>query len=607
MNSYGFLKMGVATPEVKTGDIDFNTEKIIDEIQKANASGVKVLFLPRLAISTPNALDLFKFDTFLDKIDTAFNKITKATKQRDMIVFIGSTLRAYGKLFDCMFILNDGEICGAIPNSYLTKLDKKYFDYFNNIEEFVTYLNFEIPVSENLLVETFSGKASIGIDFSKNFNGTSYLSQNGANIVANVFSFTETAGSKNELIVHALSTSYLNKISSVIVGSNIYANGNGSILNGSKIIAECGEIPAITDTFENQTSIVMDIDLDKINTLRSEEEYSFENDFDIISIDLSENLDSFTREVDPMPFVTITKNSAKKIIDIMAFSLYKKIKSIYAKKIVLGVSGGLDSTLALLVAKYMIDKYKMDGNILLAVTMSGLHSSDRTKNNAKALISKLGFEVKDISIKNAVFSHFKDIGHSGKEDIAYENAQARERTQILMDLANMYGGIMVGTSDMSEEALGFSTFGGDAISMYNILSGVPKTAVKELTLYFSTLNGFEDVKDILVDVVKTPISPELKSEQKTEDILGSYDIHDFILYNMVGFKYSSEKTLFLLEKAFPNVEKNVIKKCLTTFSEKLVMQQFKRISAPDSVKVFDIYLSKDGFDIPLDASKNALL
>lgn len=607
MNNYGFLKTCVSTPSVKTGDIEYNESNIIKEIEKANEQGVKVLFFPRLALTTPNALDLFKFDTFLNKVDASFNKIIKATKQKDMIVFIGSTLRAYNKLFDCMFVLNNGEIQAAIPNNYLSNTDKKYFDYFNNTEEFVSYLNFEIPINENLLIETFSSKANIGIDFSKNFIETSFLSDNGANIIANVFNFKESVSLSQDLTNNIMSISSLNKTCNILVNSNPNAYGDGSVLSGIKVISECGDTLGQLDTFSDKTSLIADIDLDKINTLRNNEEYSFSQDFDIVTIPLDESSSKLNREIDPLPFVTITKQKAPLISDIMAFSLYKKIKDINAKKIVLGVSGGLDSTLALLIIKYMCNKYNMDKDILLPVTLSGLHSSDRTKNNAKKLIENLGFNVLDISIKNAVLSHFKDIGHSGQEDLAYENAQARERTQILMDLANMHNGIMVGTSDMSEEALGFSTFGGDAISMYNILCGLPKTAVKELTLHFSTLNEFKDVKDILVDVVATPISPELKSEQKTEDILGSYDIHDFILYNMVGYKYSKEKTLFLLEKAFKNVDKNILKNCLKTFSEKLVMQQFKRISAPASVKIFDIYLSPKDFNIPLDASRNLLI
>lgn len=602
MKSYGFVKLAVSNFNACVGDVELNCREIVSDIKKANERGVKVLAFPRLALCGGIENDLLFNTGYLDKIDEAFAQIVNASKQREVVLVIGHPVRQKDNLFDCMVFVYDGKVVGISVNT--DSVCERYFST-NYDEGVVNFCNFSCPFESDLFLDAHNLNALIAIDFSKNSRNTAFLSENGANLVIAPLAQPNLCSTANIIRTNSMSVSYLNNIIYAYVGSAKNQTSSGYLQNSSSVVTELGDVLGFSYNLNEGGFLECLVDIDLVNAKRRKDKTHLRNDeISIVEVEVQNNLSSFNRAFSKQPFVDKAEKNAETIFDIMENGLFNRVNFVSANKIVLGVSGGLDSTLALLVIKNMCKKFDFPLENVVCVTMAGLGTGERTANNAQKLIKQLGFEIVDIPIKKAVLEHFEDISHDGSFDIAYENAQARERTQILMDIANMNGGIMVGTSDMSEEALGFSTFGGDAISMYNILSGVPKTVVKALVRHYAK-TAKSELSVTLLDIADTVISPELKPNQSTEDYIGSYLLHDFFLYHLIGNGFSKEKVLFLAEQTFDEFSKSEIREKLEIFIKRFVNAQFKRNTSPDSVQIFDVYLSQFNFVMQSDVYYSA--
>ncbi len=621
---FGFIRVATAAPKVWVGDIEKNSKEIVKLIKEANKNRSFAIVFPELSLTSYTIADLFFQKVVFDEIEKALKFILESTKDLNIIFIIGSPMIFKDRLYNSAFVCQKGEILGIVPKSYLPTYrefyEKRWFDSGKNIKN--CYID-NIPFGVDLLFK--SDDTTFGVEICEDLWAvippSSYQALSGAELIFNLSASNEYVG-KYEYRRELVKTQSARCIGGYIYASSgVYESTTDLVYGGHLIIAENGIVLNENKRFQRESEIIYaDIDIEKLRFIRLNET-SFKDEeakeFRVVKTFETNGIDSIKRFIDPHPFVpsesTLRDRRCEEIFNIQASSLAKRVEHIGNPKLILGISGGLDSTLALLVCKKTFEILNRDSKDIIAITMPGFGTTGRTYENAKKLCKYLNVDFREIDIKDAVLDHFKEIGKDPNiHDITYENAQARERTQVLMDIANKEGGIVVGTGDLSEIALGFSTYNADHISMYNVNASVPKTLVRYLIDWVATKVD-EKIAKVLKDISHTPISPELlpkKDEelvQKTEEIIGPYELHDFFLYHFIKYGAAPKKILYLAKLAFKEkYDKKTIKKWLKLFIKRFFANQFKRSCMPDGPKVGSISLSPRGdWRMPSDAVVNS--
>ncbi len=625
--NYGMFRTAAASLKLKVANPSYNKEQIKWAIDRAVEENVRLLVTPELSITGYTCADLFFTKALLDSSDKAIFEIAEYTKDKNIFVIVGAPLNYQGKLYNCAFVLKDGGILKIVPKQNIANYNEFYEKrWFSTIDvtEHIYIPKYDSNLSNGLICLGKNDDPMLGIEICEDLWVTnppsSRAALEGANIIANLSASDEYV-SKAQYRRDLISNQSARCICGYIyAGASVYESTTDLVFSGATVIAENGAVIAEGKRFSRENVItIADIDYEKLNTLR-QKNISFESNktdltiTDECAVDNEDN-DLKYRFVDPHPFVPSDKSQVRErceeIFAIQAAGLAKRLEHVGSSGAVVGISGGLDSTLALLVCCEAMRLLGRPNSDILGVTMPGFGTTDRTYHNAIDLMKALGVEIKEISIKNACIQHMKDIEHNPDiKDITYENTQARERTQILFDMANKHGKLLVGTGDLSELAMGWCTYNGDHMSMYGVNASVPKTLVRYLVEYVADISD-DKTSEILKDVLDTPVSPELlpsdengKIAQKTEENIGPYELHDFFLYNFVRFGFTKAKLQKLAEKAFDGVyEKNVIAKWLDVFIKRFFISQFKRSCIPDSPKVGSVSLSPRGdWRMPSDAS-----
>jgi NAD+ synthase (glutamine-hydrolysing) len=637
----GYVRIGTAVPKVEIANPQANVSAIIQLIDRAAEARVQVLVFPELCLTGYTCADLFHQRLLLDQTLSAMELLLDTTRQRnqDMLIVLGMPMEADNQLFNCGVVLQGGKILGVVPKVFIPNYnefyEKRWFSPASGrVSDVVVLCSQEIPFGENLLFREKSSQLCLGLELCEDLwmpvPPSSQHALHGANLIVNLSASNELVG-KTEY-----RESLVRQQSARCFAAYAYASAGPSesttdaVFGGHLLIAENGQLLA-ENRFQEQALVCADIDIQKLMNERRKTN-SFMNGmisspgyrtipfklYDSLSADhaASGEPPALLRPIDPYPFVPGKKEDrdrrCREIFTIQLTGLARRLEKTGTKKVLIGISGGLDSTLALLVCREAFAKLNFPFAQILGVTMPGYGTTSRTKSNAQALMKELGVRSREIPIVGACGKHFEDIGHDPNiHDITYENVQARERTQILMDLANKEGGLVVGTGDLSELALGWCTYNGDHMSHYGVNAGVPKTLVKYLVSWYADTSKNARVTQILTDILDTPISPELLPpdrtggiEQKTEDVIGPYDLHDFFLYYMMRWGFSPAKVYDLACRAFRGVfSEREILKWLKVFYRRFFSQQFKRSCLPDGPKVGTICLSPRGdWRMPSDAS-----
>ena len=626
ISSLGFVKVAAAIPEVRVADCSFNAEKIIQLIKNAADAGVQIVCFPELSISAYTCGDLFFHSLLLEQSEAALLRIAESTVSANIIAIVGLPIRVGGALFSAAAVIQSGEILGIVPKTHIPNYnefyEKRWFVSGNDTSVDSIEINGNVvPFGSKLLFGNKDCSFAIEIceDVWTAIPPSSYHAMQGAHIIFNLSASNELTG-KNDYRKSLISQQSARCYAGYVYVSSgwgesttdVVFTGNGFIYENGTLLAESKRF-----SFEEQL-IISEIDVERLifDRMKKASWKAGDKDYRIIPVLLPATEEvCLTRKVAPYPFVPTQDMFGEKceeVFSIQVGGLAKRILHTQAKSCVIGISGGLDSTLALLVCVKTYDKLNLPRKDIVGVTMPGFGTTDRTYNNAIHLMKSLGITIREISIAAACRQHFEDIGHDPSvHDVTYENTQARERTQILMDIANQMNGLVIGTGDMSELALGWATYNGDHISMYGVNAGVPKTLVKHLVAWVAENQSDEQSKPILLDVIDTPVSPELlpataagEISQKTEDLVGPYELHDFFLYYTVRFGFSPEKIRFLSRQAFAGMHPDtVIDRWITVFFRRFFNQQFKRSCLPDGPKVGSINLSPRGdWRMPSDAS-----
>ena len=630
MNNFGFIKVAAAIPSVSVADCDHNSENIITMMHGAAECGVRVVLFPELSITGCSCGDLVQQPVFLRAAERALKRIVVASHDINTAAIVGVPVAVGDKIYNCAAVIACGEILGLVPKCHLANYgdaaESRWFNSGINCNETIAieYAGENVAFGWEQLFEVDGVK--FGIEFAEELNMTSapsnFMAHCGATLIFTPAATPEIVGR------HAEIKAQMEGISSQQIAARIYSSaGFGEsttdvVYAGNAFIAENGKTIKESERFSiEQQMIKADIDVEMLQHLRRQRNTfdAYADDTQLVqSIKLAPAQDyiAVDRDIDPMPFVPSEpaqrKEFCKEVFSIQTLGLMKRLKHTSCRSAVIGISGGLDSTLALLVAVNAFDRLGLDRKGIVGVTMPGFGTTDRTYNNAVTLIKELGITFREISIAAACRQHFADIGlQEGDHSVTFENAQARERTQILMDVANMTGGMVIGTGDMSELALGWATYNGDQMSMYGVNCNIAKTLVRHIVLWAADKETNQNVSRALKDVVDTPVSPELLPAndngdiaQKTEDLVGPYELHDFFLYNFLKNGFSPAKILFLAQRAFnEKYDRETILKWLKTFFRRFFTQQFKRSASPDGVKVCSIGLSPRGdLRMPSDAS-----
>lgn len=627
----GFIKVAACTPDVRVADCEFNASEIIRTAKEAGARGAKVIVMPELSITAYTCGDLFWQETLLDAAKEQLLRIAKETADVDAVIFVGLPLEYKGKLYNVAAALSRGDILGLVPKMHLPNYNEfyeaRYFASGKGVEGLVD-LGMDVLISPYILFNcTQMPKLKIAAEICEDLwvaNPPSVQHAfHGANLIVNLSASDDVVG-KDSYRRNLVSSQ-----SGRLVCGYIYATaGEGEstqdvVFGGQNIIAENGAILGESPRFVNGI-LYADMDIQKlVNERRRMTTCEFVSDLNApdsepiyteIYFDLNVENTVLGRKFDSRPFVPDAKGERDKrcdeILNIQAIGLKKRLAHIHCQNAVIGLSGGLDSTLALLVTARAFDMLGMDHKNITAVTMPCFGTTDRTYNNACILSRQLGTELKEVVIKDAVNLHFRDIGQDpNKHDVTFENAQARERTQVLMDIANQSGGIVIGTGDLSELALGWATYNGDHMSMYGVNGSVPKTLVRHLVQYYAETCEDKELSRVLLDILDTPVSPELlppkdgEISQKTEDLVGPYELHDFFLYYMLRWTFPPKKIYRLAQYAFAGEYDNeTILKWLKIFYRRFFQQHFKRSCLPDGPKVGSVAVSPRGdLRMPTDA------
>ena len=622
----GFIRVAASTPEVKVADVEYNREQICCRIIEGRERGAKIMVFPELVLTGYTCGELFNQKPLLTKAREELKKLVDFTAGSDMLVFAGVPWEYNNKLYNTAAAIQDGELLALIPKMCLPNYSEFYeLRYFNPGFEKPVAVPWEdgyVLMGSKILfncanVENLVVGAEICEDvWVLNPPSIGHASA-GATVIVNCSASDETTGKSD------YRRSLISGQSARLLCGYIYANaGEGEstqdlVFGGQNIIAENGTMLAESRRFENET-VYADMDLERLECERrrmTTYQTAGRENYVFIDFSLHEDENRPERFIDPSPFVPQDEESrnrrCEEILSIQAMGLKKRLKHTGCRSAVIGISGGLDSTLALLVTVRAFDLLGLARDKIICVTMPCFGTTDRTYHNACYLTKKLGASLLEVDIKDAVANHFRDIGHdSSVHDVTYENSQARERTQVLMDIANKYNGMVIGTGDMSELALGWATYNGDHMSMYGVNSSVPKTLVRHLVRYFADTCGEKELSEVLLDVLDTPVSPELlppekdgKIAQKTEDLVGPYERQDFYLYYILRCGYHPGKIYRLAVMAFEGVYDNaVILKWLKVFYRRFFSQQFKRSCLPDGPKVGSAAVSPRGdLRMPSDA------
>lgn len=629
LNEYGFIRVGVAVPYLKVANPIYNIKQIYNLILQASERKAQVLLFPELCITSYSAGDLFHQRLLLKSAERELFNLLQATKDMKMLIALGMPIPADNQLFNCAVMIHEGHILGVVPKTSIPNYsafdEKRWFaSAVNKISNKVKICGMEVPFNENLLFKDENSElvaaVELGEDLWMPIPPSSFHALHGANLILNLSASSEIVGKAKYLrnLVALQSAKCMTAYLYTSAGES--ESTTDVVFNGHAIIAENGSLLADVRMNDEETLLIRDLDIELLLNERRKFNNFMDNiapkKYETVSISLtSQSITSLERHINSQPFVPVSKKDLNKrcseIFRIQSAGLAQRLAKTGIKKTVLGISGGLDSTLALLVTCDAFEKLKLPKENIIGVTMPGFGTSGRTYSNSHDLMKGLGVTAKEISIKEACIHHLTVIGHDlSVHDVTYENAQARERTQILMDIANQVDGLVVGTGDLSELALGFCTYNGDQMSMYGVNTGIPKTLIRYLIAWYAERSAEPSIKNALLDILETPVSPELlpldekgNIEQKTEDIVGPYILHDFFLYNMLRFGYTPSKIQLLAENAFKNYEKEEIVHWLKVFCKRFITQQFKRSVMPDGVKVGSISLSPRGdWRMPSDAS-----
>lgn len=633
---YGFITVASAIPSVRVADTDYNVKEIITQIVLAEGKGVEIICFPELSITGYTCQDLFREQLLLEKSEEALLQILEVTRQLDIIAIVGLPVAVDGILINAAAVIQRGAILGIVAKTYLPNYnefyEKRWFASTFDLQDVDIYIagNRVSMTSEPTVFSTGQG-VKFGVEICEDVWAPTPPSNNlalaGADIIFNLSASNELIG-KHNYLMSLLCQQSARMICGYVYSSSGFGESTQDVVyGGNAIILENGKVVAQSKRFSiSPQTIVSQIDVERIRTdRRTNSTFMMAQrgaHARLIAAKHAEVPHEFTltRDVNPLPFIPYSEDmaeSCEEILNIQVLGLMKRLYHTRSKKVVIGISGGLDSTLALLVCVRAFDGLKLDRKGIIGVTMPGFGTTNRTHDNATTLMQSLGISTREISIVKSVRQHFEDIGHDENvHDVTYENCQARERTQILMDLANKEGGLVIGTGDLSELALGWATYNGDHMSMYGVNAGVPKTLIRHLVNYVATHDVDEQSKATLLDIIDTPISPELipadengEIKQKTEDLVGPYELHDFFLYYFLRYGFSPRKIFMLARQAFDGSNRNVeaydddtIKHWLTTFCRRFFNQQFKRSCLPDGPKVGSVSLSPRGdWRMPSDA------
>jgi len=622
----GFVRVAAAIPELRVADCAFNVAAMADLVRQGEVEKAQVICFPELSITGYTCADLFFQQQLLTNAEKALNELQLLTFSTTAVIIVGMPVRVQNQLFNTAVVLQGGHILGVVPKTHLPNnnefYEKRWFSPATATDvQRISLSGEEVPFGTDLLFS--DGKFSFGIELCEDLwvpiPPSSQHTLHGADIIFNLSATNELIGK------HQYLRQLIEQQSARCIAGYVYASAGAGesttdvVYSGNGLIAENGKMIAASERFLFETQLVVsEIDIERLQADRMRNT-NYNNDksgrvYRTVKLEDAHFTDfELKRTFDKHPFVPAITNrdaSCEEIFSIQVGGLAKRWKHTHAKTVVVGISGGLDSTLALLVCVKTADKLGFERKQIIGITMPGFGTTDRTYSNAVNLMKSLGITMLEISIKDACIQHFKDINHDPKQhDVTYENTQARERTQILMDIANKHNGLVIGTGDLSESALGWATYNGDHMSMYAVNSGVPKTLVRYLVDWAAHKLDTHS-EEILRDVLDTPVSPELLPAdengdiaQKTEDIVGPYELHDFFLYYMVRFGFSPAKILFLAKNAFVDTyTEEVIEKWLKTFLRRFFAQQFKRSCIPDGPKVGSINLSPRGdWRMPSDA------
>ena len=626
----GFIKVAAASPSLKVGNPSFNKDRIIKLMNEAEAKGVKILVFPELSITGYTAGDLFFQSALLESATEALLEIAEASAALDVLSFVGYPLRYNGKLYNTAAAVKGGRILAFVAKRNLP-----------NYSEFYEERWFTPSPKENLVLESEDGDILFGsrIIFSASFPSSlkiaaeicedlwvpdppsTHHASAGATVLVNLSASDEIIG-KSEYRRSLVSGQAARTVSAYIYADASEGESTTDmVFTGSNVISENGTILASVE-YSCDSLLITEVDTDRLERERAARNtYMTEEDgYDYIDIEFDEEETLLTRPIDPHPFVPSDegrrRERCEKILTLQALGLKRRLSHTKSRKVVVGLSGGLDSTLALLVAVRAFDMLALDRKGIVAITMPCFGTTGRTKSNAEKLALAEGVDFRTIDIGESVKSHFRDIGQSMDDlSVTFENGQARERTQVLMDVANKEGALVIGTGDLSELALGWATYNGDHMSMYGVNGGVPKTLVRHLVRYVAETTSIKEEAEVLLDILATPVSPELlparngEISQVTEDLVGPYELHDFFLYNMVRLSFSPGKIFRLASIAFSGIyDCETIYKWERTFIKRFFQQQFKRSCLPDGPKVGTITLSpRSDWRMPSDGDSEIWL
>lgn len=627
---YGFIKVASAVPQVKVADCEYNVKEIESLVNQAEEKHVEIIVFPELGITSYTCQDLFRQKLLLIAAEKAVFHLLNSTRDFDIISIIGVPIVVGDLLLNCAVVMQKGRILGIVPKEYLPNYsefyEKRWFASSQDLrtQEVLFAGNKVIVTSDPQIFVTCDG-VKFGVEICEDLWAptppSNHLALAGADLIFNLSASDELIG-KHDYLKSLLSQQSARTITGYVYSSAGFGESTQDLVyGGNALIYENGHQLVEGDRFSLNSQVqVAQVDVERLRTERvnnttyanAQRRMKSVNVEVFNTCPIKDNKFVLEREIDPhpfMPFGSDEKKNCEEIFNIQVMGLAKRLVHTNSKNVVLGISGGLDSTLALLVCVKTFDKLNIERKGIIGVTMPGFGTTDRTYNNAMGLMQSLGVTIKEINIARSVTQHFEDIGHDMTvHDVTYENSQARERTQILMDLSNQFGGMVIGTGDLSELALGWCTYNGDHMSMYAVNAGIPKTLIEYLVRYAATT--VDDISSkILLDIADTPISPELipadekgQIQQKTEDLVGPYELHDFFLYYFLRHGFCPSKIYLLARKAFDNYDDKTIKHWLREFCRRLFTQQFKRSCLPDGPKVGSVSLSPRGdWRMPSDA------
>lgn len=639
---YGFIKVASAIPAVKVADIQYNLSEIEKQVIKAEGEGVEIIVFPELSLTGYSCQDLFQQQVLLDNIEIAVVQLLDFTRQLDITIIVGAPICVNSVLLNCALVIQHGKLLGIVPKTYLPNYgefyEKRWFASSQDLQlQSIYYVGDKIDISTDIQLFSTSQGVRFGIEICEDLWSplppSNQLTLAGAELIFNLSASDDLIGKHNYLKTLVAQQSARTICGYVYSSCGFGESTQDVVYGGNALIYENGKLLAEAKRFEVETQIIIsEIDIDRLrierraNTtfvnaqrptmmqrLRANNQAILRNIPTCIPPSIQREF-ILTRSVYKYPFIPKgeeLREHCEEILNIQVCGLAKRLLHINCKTVVIGVSGGLDSTLALLVASLAFDKLGYNRKGIIGVTMPGFGTTDRTYSNAITLMQKLDITIREINISESVKQHFADIEHDiNLHNTTYENSQARERTQILMDISNQAGGIVIGTGDLSELALGWCTYNGDHMSMYAVNIGIPKTLIKHLVYYIAEDSIEEVTKCTLNDIINTPISPELTPAdkngniiQKTEDLVGPYELHDFFLYYMLRFGFRPKKIFWLAQQAFKGeYADGIILHWLRIFYKRFFSQQFKRSCLPDGPKVGSVSLSPRGdWRMPSDA------